>query len=273
MTSLAPSPLSSDVLALPGQPAMRMRLHGRKRRGQVMPLVLHLHGGAFTSGDLDSGECLARLLEDAGAVVLCLAYPLAPANRFPVAAEAVHAALHWAHKQRGKLAGAGAPLFIAGEEAGGNLAAAVALMARDQAGPPLAGQILVTPMLDPCTGTASVREAMGEATCCKWIEGWRAYLRSPVDAEHPYAVPAHARRIAGLPPTLVLVGEDDPMRDEGLSYAQRLQDAGNHVTRGVIPRTGWPESLEQVAPDACPCASTVTAHLRAFLHAPTPPPS
>jgi acetyl esterase len=146
-------------------------------------------------------------------------------------------------------------------------------MARDQAGPPLAGQILVTPMLDPCTGTASLREAMGDATCCKWIEGWRAYLRGPLDAEHPYAVPARSSRLAGLPPALVLVGQDDPMRDEGLAYAQRLQAAGNTVTRGVIPTTGWPESLEQPAPQACPCTARVTEHLRAFLHAPTPPPS
>jgi acetyl esterase/lipase len=248
---------------------MRTRLYGSKRRGQAVPLVLHLHGGAFTSGDLDAGECLAQLLAEAGAVVVSLAYPLAPQHPFPQAAEAAYAALEWVYKQRSKLAGKDAPVFVAGDEAGGNLAAAIALMARDRAHPPLAGQILVTPMLDPCTGTPSVREAMGDAVACKWTEGWRQYLRGPMDAEHPYAVPGRAQRLAGLPPTLVMAGEDDPMRDEALAYARRLEAAGIAVKTVLFPTTGWPESLAEVQPQACPCEEAVREQLRAFLHAPS----
>lgn len=248
-----------------------LRFHGSRPRGEAAPLVLHLHGGAFTGGDLDAGECLATMLANAGAVVASFAYPLAPAHPFPDAVEASYAQLLALYRDRARLAGARAPVFVAGEEAGGNIAAAVALVARDRAEVPLAGQLLVTPMLDPCTATASQREALGDVVECRWSAGWRQYLRKPMDAEHPYAVPAHARRLAGLAPTLILAGEDDPMRDEAMAYARRLGEAGVAVTTGLIPATGWPESLETLEP--CPCEQMVTDHLRRFLQAPTPPPA
>lgn len=261
-------------MTVPGDLPLALRVWGRKPRGASLPLVLHFHGGAFTSGDLDSGESLAQLLAGSGAVVASLAYPLAPAHRFPDAVEAGYAALAWLYKQRSRLAGAGAPLFVAGEEAGGNIAAAVALMVRDRAHPPLAGQILVAPMLDPCNATASLRETMGEATACKWMDGWQQYLRGPMDAEHPYAVPCHAQRLAGLPPTLILTGADDPMRDEAMAYTQRLQEAGIAVQGHVLaPVTGWPDSLGEHPPPECPCAPQVRELVRAFFQAATPPPS
>ncbi|WP_298925553.1 alpha/beta hydrolase [uncultured Ramlibacter sp.] len=272
LTSLPTSRPGASPLALPGHAPMATRLYGSKPAAGAAPLVLHLHGGAFVDGDLASGECLAQMLAGAGAVVLSLAYPLAPAHPFPQAVEAAYAAMEWLYKQRNKLAGNGAALYVAGDEAGGNLAAAIALMARDRGHPPLAGQILVAPMLDPCTGTASLREAVGQDTCCKWTDGWKQYLRSPRDAEHPYAVPARAQRLAGLAPALVLAGEDDPMRDEAMAYAQRLHNAGISVATAMIPASGWPESLGD-ASQASFCVQTVQGHLRAFLHAPTPPPA
>lgn len=264
-------PAVASPLVLPGHAPMQVRVHGRRRPG-VNRLVLHLHGGAFTSGDVDSGECLAQLLADSGAIVVTIGYPLAPAHPFPQAVEAGHAALAWLHKERTRLAGAKAQLFVAGEEAGGNLAAAIALMARDRDGPPLAGVLLVAPMLDPCTATASQREAMGDCVACKFTEGWSRYLANPRDAVHPYAVPAHAQRLAGLPPTLVLAGEDDPMRDEAMAYAERLRKAAVPVRTGLIPATGWPESLERPS-EPCACAVAVRAQFEAFLAAPVPTPS
>src|SRR5438105_9424461 len=135
------------------------RVYGKRRAGAPSPLVVHFHGGAFVGGDLASGECMARLLVEASAIAVSVAYPLAPQHRFPDAVEAGYVALEWTYKQRTKLAGKDAPVYLAGDEAGGNLAAAVALIARDRAHPPLAGQILIAPMLDPCVGTASLREA------------------------------------------------------------------------------------------------------------------
>jgi acetyl esterase len=265
---------TDTTIAVAGRAPLAARIYGRKRPGTTAPLVLHFHGGAFVSGDLDSGACMARLLAEVDAVVVSVAYPLAPEHRFPDAVEAGYAALEWVHKQRNKLAGNGALVYLAGDEAGGNLAAAVALVARDRAEPPLAGQILVAPMLDPCVGTASLRETQECNTGCKWADGWQQYLRGPMDAEHPYAVPGKARRLVDLPPALVLTGQDDPMRDEALAYAQRLREAGIAVTSGVLPsQTGWPESLGEPPTDECPCAAGVRQHLREFLYPATPPPS
>lgn len=267
-------PIPVQTLSIPGKPPLELRVWGQKVRGTASPLVLHFHGGAFVSGDLDSGACLAELMAGAGAVVASLAYPLAPTHRFPDAVEAGYTALEWLHKQRTRLAGTGAPLLVAGEEAGGNLAAAVALMARDRAHPPLAGQILVAPMLDPCNATASLRESLGQAVTCKWIDGWQQYLRGPMDAEHPYAVPCRAQRLTGLPPTLILTSGDDPMRDEALAYAERLRGAEIPVTSGVLPpTTGWPDSLSEQPLTECPCAAEARGHLRAFFQAATAPPA
>jgi acetyl esterase/lipase len=101
----------------------------------------------------------------------------------------------------------------------------------------------------------------------KWAEGWAQYLRGPMDAEHPYAVPGKATRLAGLPPALVLTGADDPMRDEAMAYAGRLRAAGIAVTSEVLTsQTGWPEALAEVKPEECPCAGAVRSHLRTFFH-------
>ncbi|HYF20214.1 MAG TPA: alpha/beta hydrolase [Ramlibacter sp.] len=262
------------TLEVPGL-GLSVRLWGKRPRGAVAPLVLHLHGGTFASRDGECGAQFAQLLVNAGAVVGSLDYPLAPQHRFPEQLEAGYATLEWLYRQRARLAGTDAPVFVAGEEAGGNLAAGLAMMVRDRAHPPLAGQVLVAPMLDPCAATPSLREVMGDETHCKWAEGWQLYLRGPMDAEHPYAVPGRAQRLAGLAPALILTAGDDPFRDEASAYARRLAQAGVPVRNPVLePATGWPESLACGAFDACPCAEVVERELRAFLHAPPiPPPS
>jgi acetyl esterase len=263
---------SDTTVAVPDGASFQVRLYGQRVRGQAMPLVVHFHGGAFVSGGLDEGATMARLLAAAGAIVVSVAYPLAPAHPFPQAVETGFAALQWAYKHRSKLAGTGARVFVAGEEAGGNLAAAVALVARDRAHPPLAGQMLVTPMLDPCAGTASLREAVGCEIYCKWADGWQKYLGSPRNAEHPYAVPGRTQRMSDLPATLVLTGSDDPMHDEALVYVRRLESAGVAVMSAVLPQTGWPDSLCETSECAGACAETVQGHFRNFFQAATPPP-
>lgn len=274
MPNRAEIPVADTSIEVKGRAPLAARIWGKRRAGAAVPLVVHFHGGAFVSGDLDSAECMARLLVEADAVVVSVGYPLAPEHRFPEAVESGYAALEWTYKQRAKLAGKEAPVYLAGDEAGGNLAAAIALVARDRLHPPLAGQILIAPMLDPCVGTASLRESMECATGCKWADGWQQYLRGPMDAEHPYAVPGRATRLAGLPPALVLSGHDDPMRDEAMAYAGRLREAGIAVTTDVITaRTDWPESLTEPPPEECPCATAVREHLRAFFNPATPPPA
>lgn len=243
-----------------------MRTYGSKKAGETLPLVVHFHGGAFISGTLDNGCTVAHLFEAAGARVVSVAYPLAPEHPFPKPLEIGYGVLQWAFKHRARLAGKGALVYLAGEEAGGNLAAGVCMMARDQRHPPLAGQILLSPMLDPCVGTASLRAATGAATDCKWARGWQHFLRSAYDAVHPYAVPSAAQRLAGLPPTLMLVGHDDPMRDEALAYAARLEAAGLSVARHVFAKAQqWPDALLQPDTRPCPCAKEVQDQFQRFF--------
>ena len=163
-----PSGATPDhAIVRPDGTRLALRRYGGGRRHEGLPLVLHFHAGAFIAGSLDEGATVAGLLADAGALVLSLDYPLAPAHPFPQAIQAGYDALAWADQHRRRLATARAPIYVAGEEAGGNLAAAVAMVARDRAGPELAGQILLSPMLDACVGTASQRDAkeIGRASC------------------------------------------------------------------------------------------------------------
>jgi len=259
---------------LPKRGVVQARIYGEKQPGGS-PLVLHFHGGTFVCGELDDGRMVARLLAASGAVVLSLAYPLAPQNPFPGAIELGFDVLEWLFKNRTKLAGKNARIFLAGEEAGGNLAAGMALIARDRGHPPLAGQLLLSPMLDPCAGTESLRKATADdGAHCKWAAGWAKYLGRPKDALHPYAVPSASLRLGQLAPTLVVVGQDDAMRDEGLAYAARLREAGNVVTSIVLPSAaGWEESLAQGASGECPCEVTVKQHFREFFSAAPPPAS
>lgn len=268
----SPSVCTDSTIEVAKGQDVAVRMYGKKKAGTTLPLVVHFHGGAFVSGDLDNGCTVAGLLEGAGARVVSVAYPLSP---FPQPQETGYAVLKWVFKHRTRLAGQGALVYLAGEEAGGNLAAGVGLMARDQSHPPLAGQILLSPMLDPCVGTPSLRAATGESTVCKWADGWLKLLGCARDAEHPYAVPAAAQRLAGLAPTLVLVGSDDPMRDEALAYAARLEAAGQQVTRHIFNKAEqWPEALLQPGPRSCPCAPEVQEQFRRFFEAtrcPAPP--
>lgn len=229
-------------------------------------LVLHLHGGAFVGGDLDGGSRVASLLAATGASVVSLAYPLAPSHPFPHAIEAVHAALVWAERHRRRLGGAAARLFVAGEEAGGNLAAAAALMARDRRGPVLAGQVLLSPMLDVCIGTASWRDVKAGGAGCPWADGWRKYLPRACDASHPYAAPGSSMRLDGLPPTLLVTAHDDPLRDETASFARRLRAAGVPVDEVELALpTGWPASYAQPAESPAAWTEALRPRLRQFL--------
>lgn len=263
VASPAPAPVDGSIDLCTC--ALQARFYGRRPARGAAPLVLHLHGGQFVAGGLEAGRCMATLLAQAGAVVVSLAYPLAPEHPFPKGLEAAYAALGWVHKQRARLAGAGAPLYVAGEEAGGNLAAALALMARDQLKPALAGQILVSPMLDACLATASVRGAQAGAVGCRFADGWHHYLARPCDADHPYAAPGASRRLAGLPPTLVLTAQDDILRDEASGFARRLGEAGVPVETAVLGQpTGWPCSLQEPGAPV-PWADAVREQLRAFF--------
>jgi acetyl esterase/lipase len=243
---------------------MRFHLHHQPDEGRATPFVLHLHGGAFTGGSIETGSTVAGLLADAGATVASFDYPVAPGDQFPHALEGAYEALQFVYRACPNLKNC--RVYVAGEEAGGNLAAGLALMARDQQTPPLAGQILLSPMLDPCLGTRSIRDADAGAAGCKWAKGWHAYLGSAEKAAHPYASPLGAKRLTGLAPALIVTAEDDPMRDESLRYAEQLRACGVAVSETVLAApTDWPDALQRTPVSEFPWAVRLRALFTDFL--------
>jgi acetyl esterase/lipase len=246
---------------------MSMRLYRDTGTARTAPLVLHLHGGAFVGGSLDAGRPVATMLAKAGAIVASAAYPLAPDCRFPEPLEVSFQALKAVYDGRVNWASRKSPVYVAGEEAGGNLAAGLALISRDRTVPPLAGQILLSPMLDPCLATMSVREAKAGPVGCRWADGWHQYLGSPDKACHPYAAPLGSSRLQGLAPALILTAQDDPLRDESLNYAARLRKAGVPVECHVLNApTGWPGALGRSDPASATWAPALHERLVGFLN-------
>jgi acetyl esterase len=202
------------------------------------PVLVYFHGGGWVTGDLDTHEGICRTLANAaGCLVASVDYRRAPEFAFPTAAEDAYAATRWVAAHAHDLGADAARLAVCGDSAGGNLAAAVALMARDRGGPRLRLQVLVYPVTDCDLDRPSYREhAEGyllTRAAMRWY--WDQYVPAPADRGQPYVSPLRAPTLAGLPPALVLTAEHDPLRDEGEAYARRLAEAGVPVTLTRYP--------------------------------------
>lgn len=194
-----------------------------------LAVVVFFHGGGFVLCGLDSHDRLCRALTaGSGAIVVSVDYRLAPEHPFPAAVEDARAAVAWASRNAAALGGDPARLAVAGDSAGGALAASTCLHARDRGGPDVAFQLLIYPVTDAAQDTASYRDhAEGgflTAAHMKWF--WEQYLSDPAQAADPDASPLRADDLSGLPPACVLTAECDPLRDEGEAYAARLAEAG-----------------------------------------------
>jgi acetyl esterase len=203
-----------------------------------LPALVYFHGGGWVTGDIESHEGICRTLANAArCVVASVDYRCAPEFAYPAAAEDSYAATRWVVEHASALGVDGRRIATCGDSAGGNLAAAVPLMARDRGGPVLALQVLVYPVTDFDFGTASyVENAEGyllTRQAMRWY--WDQYVPDPADRSQPYAAPLRARDLAGLPPALVITAEYDPLRDEGEAYARRLAEAGVPVTLTRYP--------------------------------------
>ncbi len=199
-----------------------------------LPVLVYLHGGGWTICSIETHDPTCRELANAaGCVVVSVGYRLAPEHRFPAAPEDCYAALGWVAGHAASLGGDAARLALGGDSAGGNLTAAVSLMARDRGGPRLVHQLLVYPVTDHGFDTDSYREnAEGYLLTREMMQGfWRHYLGREGDGRHPHASPLRAPDLAGLPPAHVITAEYDPLRDEGEAYARRLAAAGVPVVQ------------------------------------------
>lgn len=212
---------------------VKLRMYGNAERAR-RPALIYLHGGYFNSGRIEDADAIAREMRGTAAVI-CVAYPLAPASPFPAALETGYTVLQWAACNAVALGIDRANLFVGGDRAGGTIAAAIAMIARDRhfnrgRGVRLAGQVLITPLLDPAQATAALRGTR-QHPC---LRAWPDYLSRPGDFNHPYASPLRSRRLAGLAPVLLISTGSDPMRDEASLYAQRLNDAHVPVSIQVL---------------------------------------
>ena len=209
---------------LPGSVPVRIY----RPRATPAPVLVYFHGGGFVTGGLENEHerCLEFAGED-GIAVVSVDYRLAPEHPFPAGFDDCHAATVWAWEHAGEFGGDPERVAVGGGSAGGALAAAVALRARDEGGPPLVFQMLLYPVLDDRMATPSMRTftepPLFNSGDVRHM--WRHYLGGRTDVP-AYAAPARAEDLSGLPRAYVLVPEHDPLRDEGLAYAHRLIVSG-----------------------------------------------
>lgn len=223
---------SAEWLALPGGPTGHVRVRVVRPVGSVgeIPVVLFLHGLGWVLGDAGTHERLVRAFAvGTDAAVVFVEYERAPEARYPVAVEQCYAAAEWIRERGGELGLDGSRMAAVGDSAGGNLVAALTLLAKERGGARLVQQVLFCPVTDADFDTASYREFgrgyfLDRATM-RWF--WDQYLPDVRRRAEPTASPLRAslEQLAGLPPALVVTGEADVLRDEGEAYAAKLRAA------------------------------------------------
>jgi acetyl esterase len=200
--------------------------------GAPLPGLVYFHGGGWVIGDLDTHDVQCRqLTAEAGITVVAVDYRLAPEHKFPAALDDAWAATRWVVAHGSELGIDARRLAVAGDSAGGNLAAVVALLARDAGGPAISLQVLVYPVTDLGAESQSYSDFAEGYMLTRESMRWftNHYLKSPNEARDWRASPIHAASLAGLPPALVVTAGYDPLRDEGAAYAARLTEAGVQV--------------------------------------------
>ncbi|GAB1510386.1 alpha/beta hydrolase [Actinophytocola sp. KF-1] len=218
------SRMSVEDRTVPADPAVPVRIY---RPHEAHGAIVWLHGGGFVMGNLDTEHpWAARLADLSGAVVISVAYRLAPEHPFPAPFDDAYAVLTWAAEHAAELGVDQDRIAVGGHSAGGGLAAALALRARDEQGPRICFQLLNQPGLDDRQESWSARTF----TDTPWMNrdkvaaAWRHYLGGA--AATPYAAPSRAEDLSGLPPAYVATAELCPNRDEDIEYATRLLRAG-----------------------------------------------
>ncbi|MDP9282924.1 MAG: alpha/beta hydrolase [Chloroflexota bacterium] len=235
--ALAPEPVADvrDVV-IGTLPPISARLY-RPRSG-TLPLLVYFHGGGWVVGSVALADPFCRAIANAsGCAVLSVDYRLAPEDRYPAAADDAYAATRWSADHASELGIDPSRIAVGGSSAGGNLAAVVALMARERGTPALAFQLLHVPVTDHDFDTSSYR-ANGKGfgltrNGMQWF--WDHYAPDPKVRNEPYASPLRAKDLAGLPPAHIVTAECDVLRDEGKAYATRLSEAGVATTYVEYP--------------------------------------
>jgi len=191
-------------------------------------VLVYYHGGGWVLGSIDEYDTVARkLAERTSCAVVLVEYRLAPEHRYPAAVDDSYAALEWVGQNVKCIAGREVPLIVAGDSAGGNLAAVMAVRARARNGPPIALQVLIYPVTDSDFDLPSYADPENQLLLTRdgMIWFWDHYIPDSSRRSEPDASPLHTDNLSGLPPTVILTAEHDVLRDEGEAYAARLQEA------------------------------------------------
>ncbi|WNE94004.1 alpha/beta hydrolase [Streptomyces luomodiensis] len=244
---------------------LRLRVY-RPEIHEDLPMILYVHGGAFTYGSPEAEEERSlRYARDARAVVVSVDYRLAPEHPYPAAADDAYAALTWIAANAAQIGGDRERIAVAGGSAGGNIAASTVLRARDLEGPHVVFQSLTYPTVDGSVTSASAREFTDTPVLNRAaLElAWRYYAQESHPA--PYASPLRAADLGGLPPTYIAVAEVDPLRDEGRDYADRLSAAG--VTTELVQVPGAVHGYDLLFPNARISERSLADQVRALREA------
>ncbi len=207
-----------------------IRIYWPKNRAQMLlPLVIFFHGGGFVTGSLDSYEALCRTIcHRTGMAIASVDYALAPEAKFPQAPEECYAATCWLAAQAKSMGVDENRIAVMGDSAGGCLATVVAQLATVRKGPAICQQLLVYPVTDYSFDTPSYKENADGYFLTKelmqWF--WQHYLSTPEEGSDPMVSPLRIEDLSGMPPAVVITAGFDLLRDEGVAYAKRLQDAG-----------------------------------------------
>ncbi len=217
---------------IPG-PAGELPVRIYTPEGENLPAVVFYHGGGWVIGDIEYADIACRTIaNNTPAVVISVDYRLAPEHKFPAPVDDCYAALEWTAANASSLGVDANRIAVGGDSAGGNLAAAVAIRARDENGPKIAHQLLVYPVTDHSFETPSYAENAEGYLLTKnamvWF--WDHYITGPDDSKNPLASPLQVADAKGLPPATILTAGFDPLRDEGKAYAEKLKAAGVPVT-------------------------------------------
>lgn len=213
-----------------GSPLVRVKIYKPKAGNQILPGVLYIHSGGYLFGspEMEDPVCYSILSEN-NCVIASVDYRLAPENRFPAAVEDCYAALKWFSDNSEELGVDPSRIAVVGGSTGGGLTAAVSLLARDRKGPSIAFQMPLCPMIDNSCTTPSSNEITDPRVWNNKLnrQSWEMYLGADYAEEaSPYAAPARATDLSGLPPTYTCVGDLDPFCDETIEYVLKLRQAG-----------------------------------------------
>jgi acetyl esterase/lipase len=236
-----------------GQPDLTVTLIQRSDRAAGGPAVYYMHGGGMIAGDRWFGTgAIIDWVEDLDVLLVTIEYRLGPEHPYPAPVDDCYRGLQWMAANHEELGFDPRRLVIAGASAGGGLAAGLALKARDEDGPALAGQVLIYPMLDDRNNTASSYQFDGFG---RWDRGsndtgWDAYLSDLRNTDHVpiYAAPARAPDLSNLPPTFIDVGSAEVFRDEDVAYAAQIWADGGQCELHVWP--GGFHAFDMAAPQA-----------------------